>query len=150
MAQAHKVLDAIEQNTAFVSVVKSTMLVVFRLITTVVHCQKALCVPVKKRMRSCLVPSEGQNGNICHLTSNLNAVLCYHCVSTSNCFVICARADPQGLEAFSPLRGDISARGFDIVVVRELTGGTYFGQPKGREGEGAHEKSVRYRGLPPF
>lgn len=44
MAQAHKVLDAIEQNTAFVSVVKSTMLVVLRLITTVVHCQKALCV----------------------------------------------------------------------------------------------------------
>ncbi|CSD73138.1 Uncharacterised protein [Vibrio cholerae] len=78
------------KNTAFVSVVKSTMLVVLRLITMVAHCQKALCVPVKKRMRSCLVPSEGQNGNICHLTSNLNAVLCYHCVSTSNCFVICA------------------------------------------------------------
>ncbi|MDW3048772.1 isocitrate/isopropylmalate family dehydrogenase, partial [Vibrio sp. Vb1554] len=28
-----------------------------------------------------------------------------------------------GLEAFSPLRADISGRGFDIVVVRELTGG---------------------------
>ncbi|HHI5411595.1 3-isopropylmalate dehydrogenase [Vibrio metoecus] len=47
----------------------------------------------------------------------------------------------QGLEAFSPLRADISARGFDIVVVRELTGGIYFGQPKGREGEGANEKA---------
>lgn len=46
-----------------------------------------------------------------------------------------------GLEAFSPLRADISANGFDIVVVRELTGGIYFGQPKGREGEGANEKA---------
>ncbi|UXI00994.1 3-isopropylmalate dehydrogenase [Photobacterium sp. TY1-4] len=46
-----------------------------------------------------------------------------------------------GLERFSPLRADISERGFDIVVVRELTGGIYFGQPKGREGEGAEEKA---------
>ncbi|CAH1522486.1 3-isopropylmalate dehydrogenase [Vibrio owensii] len=47
----------------------------------------------------------------------------------------------SGLEAFSPLRADISGRGFDIVVVRELTGGIYFGQPKGREGEGPTEKA---------
>lgn len=40
MAQAHKVLDAIEQNTAFVSVVKSTMLVVLRLITMVATARK--------------------------------------------------------------------------------------------------------------
>lgn len=46
-----------------------------------------------------------------------------------------------GLEQFSPLRADISDRGFDIVCVRELTGGIYFGQPKGREGEGANEKA---------
>ncbi|OLQ77478.1 3-isopropylmalate dehydrogenase [Photobacterium proteolyticum] len=47
----------------------------------------------------------------------------------------------SGLENFSPLRADISERGFDIVVVRELTGGIYFGQPKGREGEGPQEKA---------
>ncbi len=41
-----------------------------------------------------------------------------------------------GLEALCPLRADIAAKGFDMVVVRELTGGIYFGQPKGREGEG--------------
>ncbi|WP_273858385.1 3-isopropylmalate dehydrogenase [Photobacterium sp. GSS17] len=46
-----------------------------------------------------------------------------------------------GLERFSPLRADISERGFDIVVVRELTGGIYFGQPKGREGSGPEEKA---------
>ena len=43
----------------------------------------------------------------------------------------------QQLAALSPLRADISERGFDILCVRELTGGIYFGKPKGREGEGA-------------
>jgi 3-isopropylmalate dehydrogenase len=47
----------------------------------------------------------------------------------------------QGLEAFCPLRADIAAKGFDILCVRELTGGIYFGQPKGREGQGMHEKA---------
>lgn len=46
----------------------------------------------------------------------------------------------QGLEHLSPLRADISARGFNILCVRELTGGIYFGQPKGFEGTGAEEK----------
>jgi len=47
----------------------------------------------------------------------------------------------SGLEAFCPLRSDIAARGFDILCVRELTGGIYFGQPKGREGSGPHERA---------
>lgn len=47
----------------------------------------------------------------------------------------------QGLEEFCPLRADIAAKGFDILCVRELTGGIYFGQPKGREGQGQHEKA---------
>ncbi|MGX2955984.1 3-isopropylmalate dehydrogenase [Ursidibacter arcticus] len=47
----------------------------------------------------------------------------------------------KGLEQFCPLRADIAAKGFDMVTVRELTGGIYFGQPKGREGEGANEKA---------
>lgn len=44
-----------------------------------------------------------------------------------------------GLEHLSPLRADIAASGVGILVVRELTSGIYFGQPKGREGEGEHE-----------
>ncbi|MDP8100795.1 3-isopropylmalate dehydrogenase [Phocoenobacter atlanticus] len=47
----------------------------------------------------------------------------------------------KGLESFCPLRADIAQRGFDIVTVRELTGGIYFGQPKGREGTGQQEKA---------
>ncbi|WP_437610388.1 3-isopropylmalate dehydrogenase [Erwinia sp. V71] len=47
----------------------------------------------------------------------------------------------KGLEEFCPLRSDIAAKGFDILCVRELTGGIYFGQPKGREGSGHHERA---------
>jgi 3-isopropylmalate dehydrogenase len=36
----------------------------------------------------------------------------------------------------SSLRQDLVADGLDILVVRELTGGIYFGQPKGRDKEG--------------
>jgi 3-isopropylmalate dehydrogenase len=45
------------------------------------------------------------------------------------------------LAASCPLRPDIVRNGFDVLVVRELTSGIYFGRPKGREGEGAEEKA---------
>ncbi len=47
----------------------------------------------------------------------------------------------SGLAHLSPLRKDISERGFDCLVVRELTGGIYFGDPKGRAGFGKSEKA---------
>ncbi len=42
----------------------------------------------------------------------------------------------KALAGACPLRSDIVGDGFDILCVRELTGGIYFGQPKGIEGEG--------------
>ena len=47
----------------------------------------------------------------------------------------------QGLEELCPLREDIANRGFDILCMRELTGGIYFGLPKGREGTGPQERA---------
>jgi 3-isopropylmalate dehydrogenase len=41
----------------------------------------------------------------------------------------------------SPLRPEIVGNGFDILCVRELTGGIYYGQPKGRDGSGPEEKA---------
>jgi 3-isopropylmalate dehydrogenase len=45
----------------------------------------------------------------------------------------------KSLAAACPLRSDIVSKGFDVLVVRELTSGIYFGEPKGREGSGADE-----------
>jgi 3-isopropylmalate dehydrogenase len=51
-----------------------------------------------------------------------------------------ARVFPS-LVASCPLRPDIVGRGFDIMCVRELTSGIYFGTPKGREGAGPDERA---------
>lgn len=47
----------------------------------------------------------------------------------------------KSLVAACPLRPDIVKDGFDILCVRELTSGIYFGQPKGREGSGPTERA---------
>lgn len=45
------------------------------------------------------------------------------------------------LKDASPLKSDIVGDGFDILCIRENTGGIYFGSPKGRDGSGADEKA---------
>jgi len=51
---------------------------------------------------------------------------------------------PQLVEA-SPLKRKIIEKGVDLLVVRELTGGIYFGQPKGREKDRAFDTMVYTR-----
>ncbi|WP_448548406.1 3-isopropylmalate dehydrogenase [Thalassotalea fusca] len=46
------------------------------------------------------------------------------------------------MSSLSPLRADISSTGFDILVMRELTGGIYFGEPKGRKNQGSLEEAA--------
>lgn len=47
----------------------------------------------------------------------------------------------QTLASASPLKPEIVKNGFDILCMRELTGGIYFGEPKDREGKGPGEKA---------
>jgi 3-isopropylmalate dehydrogenase len=42
----------------------------------------------------------------------------------------------------SPLKSEIIGDGLDILVIRELTGDVYFGQPKGRDGERAFDTMI--------
>ncbi|MDH4261689.1 MAG: 3-isopropylmalate dehydrogenase [Spirochaetia bacterium] len=45
------------------------------------------------------------------------------------------------LKDASPLRGDLVKDGLNILIMRELTGDVYFGEPKGRHGTGANEEA---------
>lgn len=47
----------------------------------------------------------------------------------------------KAMSHLSPLRADISEQGFDILVMRELTGGIYFGEPKGRKDAGTADEA---------
>ncbi|GFO54289.1 3-isopropylmalate dehydrogenase [Geomonas sp. Red276] len=46
------------------------------------------------------------------------------------------------LTGASSLKEEVIAGGFDVLVIRELTGGIYFSQPKGIEGEGRERVGV--------
>lgn len=74
--------------------------------------------PEKQPERAALLPLRKKYGLYCNLRP--------------------AKVFPSLADA-SPLKKEIVRSGFDILCVRELTGGIYFGQPKGREGSGSEE-----------
>ena len=51
----------------------------------------------------------------------------------------------QALAQASPLKSELLQGGVDILVIRELTSGIYFGQPKGREEDRAYDTLVYTR-----
>lgn len=65
--------------------------------------------PAQQPERAALLPLRKHFG----LFANLRPSVCY-----------------PSLTHASPVRADLSAGGFDVLCVRELTGGLYFGQPK--------------------
>ncbi len=50
------------------------------------------------------------------------------------------------LREASPLKSELIGDGFDILIVRELTGDIYFGQPKGKDSERGFDTMVYTRG----
>lgn len=48
---------------------------------------------------------------------------------------------PQLIDA-SPVKNELISNGFDVLCVRELTGGIYFGSPKGREEREGEEAAI--------
>lgn len=48
---------------------------------------------------------------------------------------------PQLIDA-SPVKNELISKGFDVLCVRELTGGIYFGSPKGREEREGEEAAI--------
>ena len=98
---------------------------------------------MRRATRSSLVLSEVRNGKVYHRMNNLNARLCCPC---GNIFISIANLRPAlclpELSAASPLRADLVQGGFEILCIRELTGGLYFGQPKGTRKENGDTVAV--------
>ena len=89
-----------------------------------------------------LVPSAARNGSLAPLTSSPSGPRS----SPFQTFLPLRQSSPRvclpQLTHASPVKESIIAGGFDVLCVRELTGGLYFGQPKGRHEENGETVAI--------
>ncbi len=94
-----------------------------------------------RRRRAASAPSAGRNGTACPTTCAPRRACCA-CARISACSPICVRRSAiPALADASSLKREI-VEGLDIMIVRELTGGVYFGEPKEIVDAGATARSA--------
>ena len=112
------------------------------------RCPRRRCAFAASRTPFSSARWAGRSGNRCRRTSSRSARRCCRCASISRSSPISARrcAFPKLTHA-SPVKESLIAGGFDVLCVRELTGGLYFGQPKGRHEENGETGGGGHDGL---
>ena len=86
----------------------------------------------RRRMRCCSARSAGRSTTTCRSRRSPSAACCA-CARSSACSPTCARPWCSTPWPTAPRSSPSWSRGLDIMILRELTGGIYFGEPRGIE-----------------
>ncbi len=132
------VLDAVGKNLIMILNMKSCLPEVSPLIQPESRFLHPRWKPARARMRFCWALSVGRNGIICPVICALKK----HSSVSGRTGALCQSAARDPLSAVGiglPLHPATAARGIDMMFVRELTGGIYFGDRGRREGENGLE-----------
>ena len=105
------------------------------------------------RALRCAAPRFSSAASACRNTTasrspNARSTRCFCCAAITSCMRTCVRcASFAGLEDASSLNPEL-VRGLDLMVVRELTGGIYYGTPKEQRTRRRRRRGRRYDDLP--